>query len=228
MATFLELARMTGRESGTLPDLTPSSVVGASGREAKVVSWTRQAWTQLQNSRSGWRWMVEPFSGTVPAATARVAAGTLGITRLANWLPDMGLYAYRTSDGVEREGPLTYVDFDEYVRMFERGAPPEPASPYVWSISYTDELCFGPPPDAEHHIRGFYYKTPQVLAADLDVPEMPARYHDLIAWNALILLAGHDEAEVAIAHATAQSEALTCALESAQLPKIRLCAGGYF
>lgn len=228
MATFLDLARMTGRESGTLPDLSPSSVTGASGREAKVVHWTREYYTQLQNNRSGWKWLVGAFSGTVPAATARVAASTLGITRLGNWLPDRGLYAYRTSDGVEAEGPLCYVDFDDYVRMFERGAPPEPATPYVWAISDTDELCFGPPPDTEHRIRGFYYKTPQILTADSDVPEMPARYHDIIGWGALLLLAGHDEAEVQIAHATAQVASLMSGLEHTQLPKVRLGFGGYF
>ncbi len=35
---------------------------------------------------------------------------------------------------------------------------------------------------------------PQILAADADVPEMPARNHHAIVWQALIRLATHDEA----------------------------------
>ncbi len=184
---------MVARESGTISGVLPISVTGQTGREAKVIYWVNEAWNQIQNDKDTWRWMRGEFDGAISASSQRyTGAGSFSLTRWAGWITDNDtMTIYPTADGVAYETPIGPIPFANYRAMYERGTRTAGA-PVVYSVSDANELCFQLP-DTAYTVRGMYRKTPQDLTANADIPEMPVRFHNLIAWDALILLAGADE-----------------------------------
>jgi hypothetical protein len=197
MSTFLEIAQMAARESGTISGTLPTAVTGQTGRLLKFVNWVQIAWTKIQNERAGWLWMQGEFEATTTASTARYTSSSFSLSRLATW-PKEGMTLYRQSLGRADEGALPFIDWTRFKRSYDVGVPVE-GKPVHYSISPANEICFGPVPDATYVVRGPYRKTPQALAANGDIPEMPLRFHDLIAWYANMLMAETDEAELHIA-----------------------------
>jgi hypothetical protein len=221
---FLELVQMAARESGTISGTAPAAVTGQSGRLLKFVSWTAQGWTDIQNARSSWRWMRAEFESPLTAGAPRYTAASFSLARWAEWIgePDT-LTLYRQSEGVADEAALGWVDWPRYRATYERGAQTA-NRPVDAAISPAGELCFGPRPDATYIVRGEYRKSPQTLTAGSDTPEMPARFHALIAWKALLLMAEHDEAPLHIGMAIRRHRELMSDLERDQMPRIHVSA----
>ena len=207
--------------SGTLP----VAVTGQTGAEAKVVYWVQEAWRRLQRSRSSWLWMQGEFTGSIGASTQRyTGAGSFSLTRWAKWVtvPDT-LTVYLTATGVSDEGAIGFIPFNNYRAMHERGTRTA-GRPNSYSISPAGELCF-PYCDAAYTVSGLYRKSVQNLAANGDIPEMPVDFHDLIAWNALELLAEHDEGEFHVLINRGRQAAARSDLMRDQLPEVAIGAG---
>ncbi|WP_022727223.1 phage adaptor protein [Fodinicurvata sediminis] len=220
--TFLELAQMVARESGTVSGNLPSSVTNQTGRLAKIVHWTADAWRQIQNSRASWRWMRGEFEGTTTAGTARYTGASFNLNRWADWITDAdSMTLYRQSDGVSDEGPILYLPWQDYRRAYDRGAQTN-NRPIHYTISPSGELCFGPKPDDAYVVRGEYRKSPQKLESDGDIPEMPERFHEAIAWYGLMLLAEHDEGQLHISVAMRRYRMLMDDLMRDQLPEVSI------
>lgn len=222
MATFLELCQQVARESGTVSGVLPSTVISQQGRLAKIVHWTRTAWVEIQNQRADWLFLKDEFEGATTAGTARYTGASFDLDRWAAWdRTEDTLTAYRESDGPAEEGPLLFLPWNLYRRMYGRGVQQQ-NKPVHFSISNRGELCLGPIPDDSYVIRGLYRKSPQILEANEDVPDMPARFHDLIAWYALLLLAEHDEAQMHIAVFLRRYRSLLGELERDQLERVEI------
>jgi hypothetical protein len=197
MSTFLELAQKVGSESGTV-DKTIASVVGATGRIGKVVRWTNDAYRSIQNADAAWRWLQSDFSAALTIGQGRYTAAQLGIaTRFAEW-PCLGVRedrysVYPTDGNGAGEYSLRFVDWPTFYTTRLRGVQTA-GNPAYFSISSTGEIVVSPAPDRAFTLRGPYRKGPQELIANGDIPEMPARFHDIIVDGALILLTTHDEA----------------------------------
>jgi len=195
MATFLKLCQDVARESGTVSGTgQPASVMGNTGRLEKIVNWTADAWVAIQNSKTAWRFRRKEFSGALLVNTAQYTAASFDVLDLSEWLQEQELLTvYKTSMGVSDESPLLLLDWADYRRFYKRGQQ-DAGRPSVYAISPQGELCIGPKPDAAYTIQGEYVRTAQFLTANADVPIIPADYHDIIVWKALIMLADHDEA----------------------------------
>lgn len=226
MATFLELCQMVARESGTISGNLPSSVVNQTGRLAKVVHWTADAWRQLQLRRNAWLFMRGEFDGTTTAGAARYTGASFSIDRFGNWITEAeSMTCYRQGALDEGEWPLRQIDWQTWRRTYDRGVQQQ-NRPLHYAISPKGELCLGPVPDGAYVVRGEYRKRPQVLAENGDVPDMPARFHDAIAWYALLLLSEHDEAQFHVATAMRRYRTILDDLERDQLPQIVIGLGG--
>jgi hypothetical protein len=57
--------------------------------------------------------------------------------------------------------------------------------PVCFSVDPQKNLLLGMTPNAAFDVPYEFYRTPQVLSADADVPLMPTRFHELIAYRAL-------------------------------------------
>lgn len=231
MATFLEICQDTARESGTISGVSPSTTTGQSGRLAKVVNWVAEAWLRIQNHRDDWLWMRGEFSKPTIAGTSAYTGASWSITDLARFVVDqdsIGYFPvtlYKTATGVADEGPISYIPYPTYRSRYGRGAQTN-NRPVEYSIGPAGQFLLGPIPDDDYTVRGEYFKTPQRFAADSDVPTgLPARFHEIITWRALMLLAEHDEAITSITTAANNYSEILNQLENDQLPRITLGGG---
>lgn len=218
MATFLDLCQMVARESGTISGNLPTSVASQTGRLAKIVSWTNLAWLEIQNRRTTWLWMRKDFSGDTIANTQKYTAASWNVTDLSKWIIEDGsISMYDTSIGVSDEGPLVFTPWPEYRATYLRGTQ-TPNRPVTFTITPANEIAFGPIPDAAYRVSGEYVQTPQTLSANADTPNLPERFHNIIAYRALMMLSGHDEAPTTYAEAQSNFNAMLFDLERDQLP----------
>lgn len=219
MATFLELAQAVARDSGTVSGNQPVSVTGQTGRLGKIVAYTRDAWVRIQTHRPDWPWLRGGFAGTTSAGEAAYTAASWNIADFASWVMEPGgITLYAQSLGPADEGPLAVVPWSVWRQRYGRGTP-QAGRPAVVSVRPGDgALVLGPVPDAPYVIRGEHHRTPQILAADTDVPALPRHFHPLITWRALMLLSEHDEAPFPAQTAAANYYALLGDVERDTLP----------
>ena len=208
MATFLELCQAVAAESGTINGVRPQTTVGQADRLGLVVSWVRQAWVDIQNS-ARWKFLrvaLPPEAALVQGqklyAPASFGIGAGAVPPLQSWILDRNtpLSIYDPDLGQADETEVHQVGYGRWRRNYDFGAEAAQTERPVWvaydeSASAHGSIVFGPAPDKAYPLRGFYWRTPQVFAADADVPIMPPQYHHAIKWAALKLLVQFDEAD---------------------------------
>lgn len=228
MSTFLQLVQDVARESGTVPNIgDPTTLLGATGRNLRIVNWVRDAYTDIQNDRADWRWLEAEFSGQTISGTQEYNSAAMGISsRFSKWIFDPGeddgyWSIYLTSDGVAEEGLLQYRDW-HYMRRHILIGTQSSAKPVYITVRPDQSLVLYPTPDAAYTIRGRYYKAPQTLSVDADTPEMPAQFHRLIQWKALMLMGAFDEAMEQMPAWTMEYQRIMQKLVTHQSPRVKL------
>jgi hypothetical protein len=224
MATFLQLCQAVARDSGTATGNQPTTVTGQVGRLGKIVAFTNEAWQRIQLKHDQWQWMRRQFAGSLIAGTDAYTPVALSLNDVAAWVFGNNrapIVLHDPAMGRADDRAALYMDWDEFLNRFDMG-PVAPQRPIAYSIRPADNaLVFGPTPDKAYAVRGHYHKSPQVLVAATDVPECPPRYHDIIKWRALVMLAEHDEAVAAALPLARQNfNELMTDLERTQLPPI--------
>lgn len=198
MASFLTLVKDVERESGTMSTLI-TTTVGAAGRHLKFVTWVQQAWEDIQRERTDWSWMKARFEGTLSSGLDTYDPSLVGATRWARWehfTPGgQDFSVYLTSAGRSDERWMQEREHSEFERTCRFGSNyGTQGYPGIVSVDPAGKLLVWPVPDAAYTLRGAYWKAPQALSADGDIPEMPERFHAAIRLRALLLMATHDEA----------------------------------
>jgi hypothetical protein len=114
-------------------------------------------------------------------------------TRFGQFIPEDWDYkpSYFLASSPATELPLKFVDWNVFRSMFIVGTH-DAAPPQYWSVAPNGYLNIGPTPDDIYTYRFDYQKSPQELAADGDTPEMPSKFHSIIAWKALMLMSAAD------------------------------------
>lgn len=199
---FLELVNMLERESGTIQQGSRlTTVVGARGRQEKMVGWIIEAWRMIQTARTDWPFMMGEFEGTIPAGAARVTPAALGLADFAGWPPvEWGCNTFSLYDpalGRASEQPLQTLPWQVFKARWDRGIH-DRLRPCEVSFDQQQRICFGPTPDVSYAVRGEYRRAAQILSADTDIPILPVDYHPIIVWRAMMLLGDHDEAPAVV------------------------------
>lgn len=202
---------------------------GQTGRALIIVECVKKAYTKIQRMERRWFWLEDSFDGALTASVRAYSASDLGITeRFGGWI-------FQGSDGYEEtfslrdtaigyadEGFIRQVDWPVFRRNFKIGEELlRTGRPSYVSVSPQRKLEVHPVPDQSFNLRGTYYKSPQILAADGDIPEMPEHFHELIYYEALALLARHDEAyDLMVTYQRSAREMYT-ELRMDQAPRLR-------
>jgi hypothetical protein len=229
---FLQLCRAVALDSGTVagvPNFT--TVTGATGRVAQVVGWTRDAYVDIQNERNDWLWMRQTFEEALTIGEAVYLPADLNLDDVGAWLPDipalgwhnLSLYEVGSED---QEGELRQIPYMTFRERYQRGTHAA-ARPTEWAISPRGGLMFGAKPDKAYVVKGEYRMAPEELAADADVPTMPAAYHRVIVQEAMRLMARSDEAFQVLAEKSQQYDRLRNALVREQTPDISFGGGSF-
>jgi len=201
---FLELARMTVQQSGTIQGVLPTTVIGQANRLKQIVDFVSEGYLDIQNAHRMWRWLNSRFTGQTvigerfyQATSFTDERTSTPITRFSQWGfkedgSDIGLSIFPTAIGAAEEGPLRWLDVDRFYETQGRG-PQTPGKPQFYTVSLDNRLAISPLPDDIYTLRGKYRKSPQYLTLDSDIPEMPSEFHTLIKDVALSYLEGFDE-----------------------------------
>lgn len=226
---FLALCNQVASDSATFDEGALSTVVAQTGRKAKVVRWTNMAWRSIQNAHVAWRWMQSEFSLATVIGTQRYAGtsatdtiASATITRFAEWincgLGENRIRLYDSTIGLADIGPLQFEPWEIfYARRVNTAAAT--GKPTRFSIDPANKLCLSPVPDSANYVVvGPYRKSPQTLAADADVPELPTDFHDVISSVATGFLQLHDEGMQMLPLWKLRENRDFCTLEARQLP----------
>jgi hypothetical protein len=226
MPTFLELAKSVASESGNFDPALLTSVTGLTGRPAKIVGWVNKAYLNIQNSRRDWGWLVAPWTYTLIPGSGVYTPASMNLTRFSNWMTDRDWYQpttiYDPAIGTRDETELLQISHELWRTKYNRGDVSIQNRPIEYAISPRNELVVGPIPDKAYVVRGQYQRGPQTLVNTTDVPEMPARFHDMIVWEAIRLLLLHDNAYQDSQFPMAEMVGLRHELELDQLPEITI------
>ena len=179
MADFLTLCQDTWTECG-LPSSLPVSVTGQKGTPKLIVKYVRDAWEEIQKMHTDW-------SFHLTDTVAQLDIGTR-IYPLAHFASNISrLLALRYADD---SGKIALEDWtlSTPITLTETGKP---------TIGYRredDRIYMNKVADQEYPVQVLYRRTPQILAANADVPIMRAEYHQAIVWKAVEYYARFDTA----------------------------------
>lgn len=225
MATFLQLVNAVGRDSGTLSG-TLGTVANASGRWAKAVYWTAEAWRMMQASRADWTFRKKQFSYSLVVDVMEYTPAALGITDFGGWIPKTPTLEpfsiYDPAIGQSDENSLEFKAYDVWFNTYGRGDP-DSVRPTMVAISPDrSTLVVGAPPDDTYTLRGWYKREVQELSVDGDTPYIDDEFHDAIKWRAIGLLCEFDEAPFSLAAANDKYRQWHSQLMSEYLPKVEI------
>lgn len=228
--TYLSICQST-RQECRINGTGPTTVVSQLGLLKDLVDWVSKSYTELQLKRD-WRWMRSTFTVNTVSGTDTYAYGdctdsrlSAVISRFGRWhliedeAPNVTLYL--TSAGVGGENYLTPIDWAAFRDRYKRGSQSN-SQPIHIAIDPQNRLVLGPAPDAVYTINGEYQMSPQTLALDADVPEMPARFHDLIMYMAMEKYGASKGALEVFQRGGYEGKLLLRALERDQLPMVTL------
>lgn len=219
---YLALCRAVSTMAG-INSNGPTTVVGQAGEMKRVCLWVSQAWEEIQEYHNDWEWMRKTFSfATVANQSSYAPATDVALTDFAAWRND-SFRMYLASAGVGNEIWLQQYDYNSFRDYYLLGARKITyARPIAISVAPDKSLVLGLAPDQVYTVSGEYYKVPQALTADADIPEMPPRFHMAIVHKALMKYGQFEGAgEVTQEHAALYATVMN-RLELDQLPPITI------
>lgn len=224
MSTYLELCR-TVRELAGIPGTGPISVANQVGELKRLCGWVQQAWVEIQNQREDWEWMRKSFSFDTVVGQQEYEAGDdedIDLTDFGWWRKD-SFSLYLKSAGQGNETHLDHIDYNAFDGFYSFGTnATAQGRPTAIAITPSKKLALGFLPDDVYTVRGEYYKTPQILDEDADVPDMPARFHMLIVHRAMLKYGTFNAAIEVLQEHDALYRILLNKLEADQAPMVFL------
>ncbi len=206
--TFLQLCDRLLKETG-VDGNGVASVSGQTGMQLKAVNWIIRAWTEIQNQHY-WHFLWQ--TGSFNTVIGQQGYSPTLDPALKAWITD----SVRLTDGTQT-GYLTYKKWSNWAQ--ER-LTVNAGKPSTFTIDPTDQLVFNTNPDAVYTIDFDYYRTPQILAANTDVPILPSHFHDVIFYQAMEYLAMEQDASEIYQASAMTLRRLMSDLKSEQLPQI--------
>ena len=210
---LLELTQTVARFSGTVDPRSITTAANSRGRIRTIVEFVREAWLEIQNEASQWRFLTRalPDTATLVAGIPAVTAESLipsEVDLWAQWLLGSGatrtvplsVWPLATTETPENRSAerdldiLGWNDFRQSYRVGVQAETPTMGQPRVVAIDPQDRLQFWPHPDQDYRLAGTYRRLPQELVADETIPIILPNHHMVIVRAALLKLYRHDEA----------------------------------
>jgi hypothetical protein len=154
------------------------SSVESTGYQQYLAEAVRSAWSDLQLLRKDWKFMWETIEFTTQEDTHEYTAEFL--TSAYTW----GVSKWKIDTLLRNDNKQIYQPFDNYWNAKEQWESSN--NPNMWTIrEYRQPALIIVSPNSTDVIRADYYRTPQLLTSNTDVPLLPEEFHYLIVWRAL-------------------------------------------
>ena len=199
--TRLNLVKRLARWSGTvLPSEVTSTTTPDTDHIADLVAFVDQAWIDIQTSQNRWAWMrhrLDDDSVPLVALTRTLTMAAIAATARAvvPFLSRGGdplryvMLKHPTSLAIHK---VAYVPLEDFRGYRDRGTRPT-QKPTRYTVRANGDLEFDPTPDVAYTINCDWTHIPSELIADGTTPDMPAHFHQLIVWWAIVYLMDFDE-----------------------------------
>lgn len=178
--TYLELCKQVRLVSG-IQGTGPTTVIDAQGIEELIALYVKDALIDIMSMRDDWNFLrtSHTFSTIVDDwEYPYLQIFNTATPDIRNYIPSTFTY----TDGNGTKSRLTEIDYERLL-LVKRDTTQEPA---YFAIRPSDNaLIIHPVPDGPYTIAFDYYKGPQVLLVDSDVPLIPLSYHQLIVYKAV-------------------------------------------
>lgn len=221
MSSYLQLFQDAVRECG-VSSTVPATAQSQTGEMARLAKWVIQSWTELQESRSNWRWMRSEYTLSTTSgdddylySDCTDSIDSAAISRFGRWIPYTHKI-YLASAGVGTQRYLIDQDWYAFQQVYKLGTQNNGYPAWI-SIDPRNHLRLGPKPDGTYTVTGDYQKSAQVLSANADEPEMPSQFHQLIVYMAMEKYAGYSGATEVWTRAKNEAKSMRLALEREQL-----------
>jgi len=201
----------------------PSSIAGAQGIEEVLVRFVRDAYVDVQNMREEWNWLRTDgsFSTNIGQDEYNFLAIFLSET------PEFKKYkldSFRITNASGKKTYLRYIDHDvleaRYLNTTEQKLPTQ----YTVDPS-TNSLTFKAIPDGVYAVDFRYWKSPEILSTDAQVPSLPISFHNLIAYKAVEKMAVYLGAPEVYGRYSMEAAKMAGQLMRIEIPKMRMTAG---
>lgn len=200
---FKDLVSTLAREAGVSGGGSISTVDAAAGETARLVGWVRQAHVDIQRLWFDWKFLWQDFGLVTEAGKADYNAPL-------EW-------HWWDRDKAAIEGRSLRGSLVEY-ELWDGQTDDEPGTPSRVVIMPDGGLKLLPTPDGVYNLSLPFYRKPQVLTRDNDIPILPEAFHDAIWMRALLKYAFYESAPEVLQRVQAEYTDLIEALESHQLP----------
>jgi hypothetical protein len=219
---FLQLVQRLRQECG-VAGTGPTSVLDQVGQAKKLVDWTNSAWLEIQGLHDAWGFMRKPFQFAVTQATEQTTPAQADLSDWRYWHRET-LRTWRTAMGISDEQWMVEWEYQVFrnTYRFNQNRILQ-GRPLVFAIEPNSKaLMFGPLPETNYTVVGEYQSVPAEMAADTDVPNIPAHLHMIIVYKAMDYYALFESAPEVLTRAQKQYSALLSQLEREQLPQVYL------
>lgn len=174
----------TVRELVGMQGTGPASVLTATGTESVLVNMVSTAYTDIQNLRDDFDFL--NARGTFNTAIGQNIYTLLNV--FGTTTPDWKTYdrdSMRLIDAQGKSRKLLYVDREIFDDKFS-DVTTETDTPTLFTIDYADStIRLHPAPKSIFVINMRYWKNPEVLTTDAQVPKLPLAFHTLIVYKAI-------------------------------------------
>jgi len=209
--TYLQLCKAVRAKLGL--GSGPSTTINQTGRLADIVAAVSQAWIDIQLSSDHWRFL------RVPAQ----AVNTTPALALYDYVKWPSLLTLKTLNAIRYAAdnkPLIEMDYDLYLQQYSKTGGTGAPTHYILDLE--DRVILYPTPDIDYALELDYYKRPQVLSANTDVPMIPDEYHQSIKWRALFTLASDFADDVVYSESVGEYNSAISLLQGRYLPKMKI------
>jgi len=221
MSTFLELVNALRIESAASGRELESVEGSHKGETERLIKWTCDAWKDIQRKHTDWNFLFVESSFVLPVNASLLNPPEYDADEVAEW--HVNSFRIAEAGGARKDSrPLPYIDWDIWRDRHGLDVTVSGIPTTITIHPVSEALMIAPPTDAARVLFYDYFRTPQVLVDDEDVPIMPARYHDLIVYWALKKYGIHEGASEVIVRAESEISRLFAELEIDQMPNVTL------
>jgi hypothetical protein len=202
---YLQLCQKLRQEVGGSGS-GPSTVLGQAGENQLYVGWIHDAWLGIQTSREQWKfmWAQGSLSLAIDTQVYSLPTDLKSIDRCS-----VRINGYQLIE-------LIYTEFRDHFPTASKGKPA------YFCIMPNGQMKVNTLPDQIYLITFDYYKAPQELSANTDIPWLPAEYHLLIVYEAMLSYGGYENATEVYQRARIKYDQLSMDVERTQLPQLEL------
>lgn len=217
--TYLQLVQRLRQECG-VSGTGPNTTVNLSGEMARLASWIRSAWMDIQRLHPDWEFMRQPFEFVTKDGQQKYTPTEMLINSLASFKRD-SVRLYRLESGVNDEWMLPYMDYDSFRDLYMMGSSRNiKQKPNVFTLDSQRNMLLGHTPEAQYVVSGECYAMPTEFKNDDDMPAMPSQYHMLIVYRAMMNYGQYEAAPEVFQQGFGEYKQMLTRLAMDQLPRM--------